>query len=75
MPREVEEAVHDRYCLIDTSETRQGALRYKVVGETESGKVLVVVFEMRGHAMRPVTAYTAPNKKEVEYLARRKDVD
>ena len=72
---EVQEAVMDRFCVLETSETRQGQLRYNVTGEAADGRILTVIFEIRRGAIRPVTAFTAPKKKQATYWARRNHVD
>jgi uncharacterized DUF497 family protein len=71
-PNEVEEAIRDPFCALESSEERHGQIRYKVVGETLDGRVLQAVFEIRHNRVRPVTAHTAPKKKQAEYWARRK---
>jgi uncharacterized protein len=72
---EVQKAVMDRFCVLETSEVRQGQLRYNVTGETVDGRILTVIFEIRRGAIRPVTAFTAPKKKQSNYWARRNHVN
>ena len=42
--------------------------RVKVVGATAGGKIVVIVFTLRGEAIRPITAYEAPGRIQVIYL-------
>jgi uncharacterized DUF497 family protein len=35
---------------------------------TASGRILAVVFTMRGEAIRPITAYTAPQRLQKLYF-------
>ncbi len=74
-PPEVEVAIADPFCYLESSEKRQGQLRYRATGETADGRILTVVFEVRRGRVRPVTAYTAPKKKQAAYFARRHNVD
>ena len=39
---------------------------------TASGRVLAVVFTVRGEAIRPITAYAAPARLEALYFAQRR---
>jgi uncharacterized DUF497 family protein len=70
-PAEVEQAVRDGQCLLESSEVRRGALRYNVTGQTDDGRILSVIFEIRRYAVRTVTAYTAPKQKQAAYRKRR----
>jgi uncharacterized DUF497 family protein len=72
-PAEVEQAVRDEQCLLESSEVRRGALRYNVTGQTADGRILTVIFEIRRYAIRTVTAYTAPKQKQAVYRKRRND--
>lgn len=38
----------------------EGEIRYHAVGATDSGRVLYMVWTVRGEAIRAVTAFTAP---------------
>lgn len=71
-PNEVEEAIREPFCNLESSEERHGQIRYKVTGETVDGRILQIVFQIRHSRVRPVTAYTAPKKKQAAYWARRK---
>ena len=70
---EVQQAILDPWSLLESSEVRQGALRYNVTGETVEGRILTVIFEIRRYAIRTVTAYTAPRQKPAAYWRRRND--
>lgn len=49
---------------------RQGESRAVVVGETASGRTLVVVFTRRGDRIRVVTAYPANRSQRARYRKR-----
>ena len=72
---EVQEAILDRFCMLESSEVRSGHLRYRATGETVAGRIVTVIFEIRDGSIRTVTAYTAPKKKQIAYRERKKNVD
>jgi uncharacterized DUF497 family protein len=45
--------------------------RWVVIGKTESGRVLVVVYTRRGRRIRVITA-RAPNTREARFFSRRR---
>ena len=49
-----------------------GEERWTVVGETDGGRVLVVVYTMRDDLVRPVTAYEASNRLRAHYYLGKK---
>jgi len=46
-----------------------GEERWTVIGQTDQVRVLIVVFTMRGHLVRTVTAYEASGRMKMEYFA------
>jgi uncharacterized DUF497 family protein len=72
--KEVQEAILDRFCLLASSEVRQGQLRYNLTGATRDGRILTVIFEIRQGSIRTVTSFTAPKKKQSAYWTRRNHV-
>jgi len=69
--QEVTEAFLDPFCRHVSRNLRNGEIRYEVVGQTESGRILTMVFTVRKWIIRPVTAYDAPKKRVAYYVARR----
>jgi uncharacterized DUF497 family protein len=61
-PEEVEEAVERAHAIIPASDMR-GEKRWKLFGRSAAGRYLVVVFTIRDHRLRPVTAHTM-NERE-----------
>ena len=45
-----------------------GEERVQLIGMTSAGRILAVVFAMRGPAIRPVTSYPAAKIQQLEYL-------
>ena len=70
-PGEAEQAILDPHAIVVEIESGIGEDRTKAVGMTASGRVLAVVFTLRGEAIRPITAYTAPARLEALYLGQR----
>jgi uncharacterized DUF497 family protein len=52
-----------------------GEQRYEAVGPTKSGRVLVVVFTLRGESYRPITAYPADGWRMRLFLQTIEDAD
>jgi len=50
------------------AEVVDGEERYTGVGHTDSFRVLVLVWTMRGEATRPITAFDASERLEKRYL-------
>ncbi len=46
-----------------------GQERWTVIGQTDQARVLIVVFTMRGDAVRTMTAYEASGRVRMEYFA------
>ncbi len=68
--REVEEVFSNDPADIGY-ETVEGEPRWAAVGHTNSLRVLVVVWALRGEAVRPVTAFEAGRQLKGAYLASR----
>ena len=48
-----------------------GEERWTVAGETDQARLLIVVYTLREHLVRPVTAYEASNRMRGYYLKMR----
>ena len=70
-PGEAEQAILDPHAIVVEIESSIGEERTKAVGMTASGRVLAVVFTLRGEAIRPITAYAAPGGLEALYFRQR----
>jgi uncharacterized protein len=66
-PAEAEDAILDPHALLLEIQAG-GEERVKAVGLTSSGRIVVVVFTLRGEAIRPITAYEAPIRMQQIYL-------
>ena len=69
VPEEAEEALLRDPLDYDFDPDKNGEPRWAYLGETETGRILVVVITMRGDRARVVTAYDAERKDKVLYLA------
>ncbi len=67
-PEEAEETYNSNPLYIDYS-IEDGEVRHREIGETSSGRILVIVSTMRGDLVRMVTAYSAERSLRVTYLA------
>lgn len=67
-PLEVEQCVLDDRALLVEIQSEQGEERIQLVGLSSAGRILTVIFAMRGSAVRPVTSYTASRSQQLEYL-------
>ena len=68
---EAESAVLDPNAVLLEVQFEAGEERTKALGMTASGRILAVVFTLRGDAIRPITAYTAPPRLQQLYIERR----
>jgi uncharacterized DUF497 family protein len=69
-PREVSEVLAND--AIDVSyEVIHEEQRWTSVGHTDGMRILVVVWTMRGEAIRPVTAFDAGKQLALDYLAQK----
>jgi len=46
-------------------------MRYRAIGHTHALRVLVVIWTLRGEAIRPVTAWPAPSSIAKDYFENR----
>ncbi len=65
---EVEEAILDPEAIMIEEQNAEGENRFKLVGRTLGGRILIAVFALRGDLVRPVTAYQASKRDEESYL-------
>jgi len=72
IPEEAQHAIRDPYAILLAIESESGEDRTKAVGKTASGRVLAVVFAIRGAAIRPITAYVASPHLQSLYLRPRR---
>ena len=70
-PEEAEQAILDNHAVLLEIQTGNDEERTKALGITATGRILAVVFTLRGDAIRPVTAYTATTRSKELYLKRR----
>jgi uncharacterized protein len=56
---ETEAALADPLGLLVDGVVESGEVRYRQVGATVSGRLLVVVFTIRNESIRPITAFDA----------------
>jgi uncharacterized protein len=56
---ETEQALHDPLGQIVDSSVEDEEVRYRQVGATAKGRLLVVAFTIRNKAVRPITAFDA----------------
>ena len=70
-PDEAEGAVLDRNAVLLELQFEAGEERTKALGMTATGRILAVVFTLRGDSIRPITAYTAPRRLQELYIERR----
>ena len=68
---EAEQALQNNPIELDT-EVIDGEERFTEVGETNSGRILVVVATVRDEATRVVTAWEAPFATKRQYLEERR---
>jgi len=66
-PVEVEEALLDPYGVGADARNVSGEKREALIGATEPGRVLHVVYTMRGAKVRPVTARDADGTEKRRY--------
>ena len=67
LPFEAEDAILDPHAIMVEIQTESDE-RVKAVGVTASGRIIVVVFTLRGEAIRPITAYEAAIRIQQMYL-------
>ena len=70
-PDEAEQCILDPDAVFLEIQTDTGEERTKALGRSSGGRILVVVFALRGLAIRPVTAYEAPDSLQWIYFHQR----
>ena len=70
-PQEAEQAILDPHAILLEIESNAGEERAKAVGMTARGRVLAVVFTLRGEVIRPITAYAPSARLQVLYFQQR----
>jgi uncharacterized DUF497 family protein len=68
---EVEQAFLDPSARVEGNAIREGEVRFQMLGETHAGRVLTVIFIIRGGEIRTVTAYPANGGLLARYNAGR----
>ena len=68
VPHEAEEGYDSNPLYLDYS-IEDGEERHREIGETLSGRILVIVSTMRGDLVRIITAYPPDRPLRVTYLA------
>jgi len=66
LPFEAEDAIFAPHAIMVEIRTEIED-RVKAVGATTGGRIIVVVFTLRGEAIRPITAYEAPIRIQQMY--------
>ena len=67
-PEEAEQVVLGDPMELDFERTELGEDRWSYIGETSLGRVLQVIFTMRGEKVRVVTAFKPTLRDELTYL-------
>jgi uncharacterized DUF497 family protein len=57
--REAEDVLTDPLSQIIDSELVDEELRYRQIGSTADGRILIVIFTMRNQTVRPITGFEA----------------
>jgi uncharacterized DUF497 family protein len=65
---EVEEVILDPEAVMIEEQNTDGEDRFKLVGRTAGGRILVAVFTLRSNLIRPITAYSASQRDAESYL-------
>jgi uncharacterized DUF497 family protein len=66
-PEEVEEALLDPARIGADARNALGERRYALIGATEEGRILFVIYAQRGSKVRPVTARDASDVQKKRY--------
>jgi hypothetical protein len=69
--QEAEQAILDPHAILLEIESAGGEERAKAVGMTARGRVLAVVFALRGEMIRPITAYAPSPRLQALYFQER----
>ena len=70
VPAEAEEVIRNRPLDLE-SHLRNGEERTIQIGETDAGRILIVVTTMRGHIIRVVTAWPAKERFRRYFLTQK----
>jgi uncharacterized DUF497 family protein len=68
VPHEAEDTYNSNPLYVDYS-IEDGEVRHREIGETVTGRILVIVSTMRGDLVRIVTAYPPERSLRLTYLA------
>lgn len=71
LPAEAEQAIDDPHALATAAYDVAGEQRFGLVGETDDGRLLQVVYTWRGDRRRVVTAFPARPREQRRYEERR----
>lgn len=66
-PEGAEQAIDDPYALSLPAYAVQGEARFGVLGATEDGRILAVIYTWRGPLRRVVTAFPATSRQQRFY--------
>ena len=66
-PAEVEQAIAGEPATLSEGLTEAGERRWVTVGRTAAGRLVAVVWTVRGARVRVVTAYPASRRQQVAY--------
>ena len=67
-PEEAEQVLYNDPVVLQI-QTRKGEQRVLTIGETDHGRLLAVIFTLRGGMIRVVTAHPAKEKMRRVYMA------
>lgn len=67
-PHEAEQAILDPHMIAVEIDEIAGEERSRIVGMTQKGRVLTVIFTFRADAIRPVTAFGAVRRDQRSYF-------
>jgi len=68
---EAEQAIVNDPLDLETQEDDSDGYRYRQIGETDVGRILVLLSTVRGNAIRVITAWDAPKAYKQFYLEQR----
>lgn len=71
LPNEAEEVIQNRPCDLE-SHLREGEERFVQVGETDAGRILMVVTAMQDEKVRVVTAWPAKERLRRYFLTQKR---
>ena len=71
-PEEAEDALLDPHRIPDVAYSTSTERRHAIIGATQAGRILFVVFTLRRGRIRVVTAFPAPRRARLRYRRRRR---